>query len=54
MEYIDDLIPVIGAKQQPIWGLSLKEPWKMIIMKAWIKEKRGIEGVIRAQPYEFI
>ncbi len=23
-------------------------------MKAWIKEKKGVEGVIRAQPYEFI
>jgi hypothetical protein len=38
----------------PLWGLTLKEPWKIIIMKAWLKEKQGIEGVIRAQPYEFI
>lgn len=23
-------------------------------MKAWLKEKRGIEGVVKAEPYEFI
>ena len=54
VEFIDDLIPVVGNKQLPAWGLSLKEPWKLILMKAWLKEKRGILGVIRAQPYEFI
>jgi hypothetical protein len=48
VEYIDDYIPVIGRSKTPIWGLSLKEPWKIILMKAWIKEKRGIEGVIAA------
>jgi hypothetical protein len=54
VEFIDDLIPVVGNKQLPAWGLNLKEPWKLILMKAWLKEKRGILGVIRAQPYEFI
>ena len=54
MEYIDDLIPVVGSKRVPAWGLSLKEPWKLILMKAWLKEKRGIEGVLKAEPYEFI
>jgi hypothetical protein len=54
VEFIDDRIPVFGPKQQPLWGLNLKEPWKIIIMKAWLKEKRSIEGVVRAQPYEFI
>lgn len=54
MEYIDDTIPVSGPKQLPLWGLNLKEPWKIIIMKAWLKEKGGIEGVKNAKPYEFI
>lgn len=48
MEYIDDVIPVVGNKQVPAWGLSIKEPWKLILMKAWLKEKRGIEGVVKA------
>jgi hypothetical protein len=48
VEYMDDLIPVVGSKQLPAWGLSLKEPWKLILLKAWLKEKRGIEGVVRA------
>lgn len=54
VEYIDDTIPVTGKKELPMWGLSVKEPWKIILMKAWIKEKRGIQGVIKAEPYEFI
>ena len=41
-------------KQLPLWGLSIKEPWKLIIMKAWIKEKGSIEAVEKAEPYEFI
>ena len=42
VEFIDDLIPVVGNKQLPAWGLNIKEPWKLILMKAWLKEKRGI------------
>lgn len=48
VDYIDDFIPIVGNKKLPLWGLSLKEPWKIIIMKAWIKEKGGIEAVERA------
>jgi hypothetical protein len=42
VDYIDDFIPTVGVKKLPLWGLSIKEPWKIIIMKAWIKEKGGI------------
>jgi len=54
VDYVDDFIPIVGAKKLPLWGLSKNEPWKIIIMKAWIKEKGGIEAVERAEPYEFI
>lgn len=54
VDYIDDFIPVVGVKKLPLWGLNIKEPWKLIIMKAWMKEKGGIKGVENAQPYEFI
>lgn len=54
VEFVDDVIPVQGSRQMPLWGLTLKEPWKIIIMKAWLKEKKGIDGVRKAEPYEFI
>lgn len=54
VDYIDDFIPTVGVKQYPLWGLNIKEPWKLIIMKAWIKEKGSIKAVEEAEPYEFI
>lgn len=51
---MDDWIPVEPDTRLPPWGLSEKEPWKIILMKAWIKEKKGIQGVLNAEPYEFI
>ena len=37
---------MVGVKKLPLWGLNIKEPWKLILMKAWMKEN--------AKPYEFI
>lgn len=42
VDYVDDSIPVDSDDQEPLWGLRLEEPWKLILMKAWIKEKGGI------------
>ena len=51
---MDDYIPVEGKKRLPIWGINIKEPWKLLLMKAWLKEKKSIEAVLKAKPYEFI
>ena len=37
VDYIDDFILVEGQRGRPLWGLSVKEPWKLVLMKAWIK-----------------
>jgi len=37
VEEIDDVIPVSSDLLHPIWGLSINEPWKLLLMKAWIK-----------------
>ncbi len=54
LECIDDIIPVDGRHQEPIWGLSYNCPWELLLLKAWIKEKGGLGGVFRAQPGEFL
>lgn len=55
VEVMDDWIPVDpDNKLLPPWGLSEKEPWKLLLMKAWIKEKGSIKAVLEAEPYEFI
>ena len=54
VETIDDEIPVDCVKQFPLWGLSIDCPWQIVLMKAWIKEKGGLEGVKRAEPFEFM
>lgn len=52
---MDDWIPVDpDNKLLPPWGLSEYEPWKILLMKAWIKEKGSIKAVFEAEPYEFI
>jgi len=32
--------------KEPLWGLSFNCPWELLLLKAWIKEKRGIAGVL--------
>jgi hypothetical protein len=54
VEFMDDVIPVDPETRLPPWGLREQEPWKIILMKAWLKEKRSISGIINAEPYEFI
>ena len=54
VDYVDDWIPVVGKNQTPIWGLSIKEPWKLVLLKAWLKEKGSIKEVLNAEPFEFM
>jgi hypothetical protein len=54
VDYVDDSIPVDSEDQEPLWGLRTEEPWKLILMKAWIKEKDGIENVIKEITFKII
>ena len=51
---IDDLIPVHPKTRQPFWGLSIKYPWQLLLLKAWIKEKGSWESMNNAKPFEFL
>ena len=51
---MDDEIPVDSHKQLPIWGLDLRYPHEILLLKAWIKEKGSLSEVIRANPFEFL
>eukprot|EP00919_Chromeraceae_sp_WS-2016_P070359 GHVR01166812.1.p2 GENE.GHVR01166812.1~~GHVR01166812.1.p2 ORF type:complete len:103 (-),score=3.89 GHVR01166812.1:1383-1691(-) len=54
IDYIDDIIPTQGIKQLPLWGISYYKPWEVLLMKIWLKEKRGFQGVENSRPFEFI
>jgi hypothetical protein len=47
VETINDLIPYInqGMDNIPLYGFYENQPWKLLLMKAWIKEKGSIEAV---------
>ena len=45
------MIPVDVETRMPLWGLNISEPWKLLLMKAWIKEKKSVKAVIEAEPY---
>ena len=51
VEYMDDMIPVDPESRLLPWGLSEKEPGKIILMKAWLKEKGSIQAMMNAEPY---
>ena len=42
IDYIDDIIPVKKEKKKikPLWGLDIRFPWQLILLKAWLKEKK--------------
>ena len=41
IEECDDVIPVDRKTWKPLWGLSYKNPWQLILLKAWMKECGG-------------
>ena len=51
---MDDIIPVDPVTKLPTWGMSVREPWKLVLMKAWLKEKKTVSALVSAEPYEFI
>lgn len=53
LDYVDDIIPVVKERKriQPLWGLSLKFPWQLILLKAWLKEKKTWEKFNQAAPF---
>ena len=53
-EIVDDLIPFYAEDQTSLWGLTLDEPWKLILGKVWAKIKGSYHQVSRARPFEFL
>jgi hypothetical protein len=51
---MDDTVPVDSNTRLPLWGVPISQPWKLLLMKAWIKEKKSVKAVQDAEPYEFI
>ena len=51
VEFMDDLIPVDPETKMPPWGMSIRQPWKLVLMKAWLKEKKTISALVSAEPY---
>ena len=57
-EYIvdecDDIIPVDRKTWKPMWGLSYKYPWQLVLLKAWLKECGGWREMMVAPPFALI
>lgn len=54
IDFIDDVIPVEGPKEVPLYNLSYRRPWEILLMKAWFKEKGGVHSAHNAEPFEFL
>jgi len=54
MGFVDDRIPVDAKTEEPIWGMSTKHPWQLILLKFWAKKLGGYSEVKRRRPFEFI
>ena len=54
IEECDDIIPVDKKTWKPLWGLSYKNPWQLVLMKAWLKECDGWDNMIGAEPFAFL
>jgi hypothetical protein len=48
---VDDRIPIYKDTLEPVWGLTYKNPWELILIKAWAKVKQGYEGVSKSKPF---
>ena len=53
-DVVDDYIPVFEKSDEPIWGLSLKYPWLLILVKMWAKQCGGYDKVKDTQPMDFL
>ena len=53
-DVVDDYIPVFEKTDQPIWGMSLKYPWLLILAKMWAKQCGGFDKVKDTQPMDFL
>lgn len=51
---VDDRIPVNKDTFEPIWGMSYKNPWELILLKAWAKKLQGYHHIRSSKPFEFI
>ena len=40
-EVVDDYIPVFVDSWLPLWNLSLRHPWLLILVKVWAKRNEG-------------
>lgn len=54
VESCDDVIPVDIKTWKPLWGLSLKSPWQLVLLKAWLKECGGWQEMMTAQPFALL
>lgn len=53
-EVVDDLIPIYQETGDPIWGMDIKLPWQLILLKFWAKISKGYNNVASRQAFEFI
>lgn len=51
---VDDRIPINKVTYEPIWGLSYKNPWELLLIKAWAKKLKGYHKISQTKPFEFI
>lgn len=51
---VDDRIPINKDTLEPIWGMTYKNPWELILLKAWAKKRGGYHRICQAKPFEFI
>jgi hypothetical protein len=51
---VDDHIPINRKTLEPIWGVSYRNPWELILLKAWAKKLQGYDKIKTSRPFEFI
>lgn len=48
------MIPVDAKTNKPLWGLSLKHPWQIMLLKAWLKEVGSFDAISSAESFRFL
>ena len=51
---VDDYVPVYENTEEPIWGMELKYPWQLIIVKVWAKRCKGYDNILSTDPMDFL
>ena len=51
---VDEYVPVYENTEEPIWGMELKYPWQMIIVKVWAKRCNGYDNILSTNPMDFL